>query len=180
MPKGFFDDDSRTPATIRFRQVSHDGFEQNRRDRQIVCGAMCVLESLAKSCEGCRVLVVAVNVAQQADQLFESGGIDSAVFLQAVMRSRAKLIEIPSCLGYTNDGHIEMSSLHHRLQRREYLLVGQIAGGAKENERVRVGSHEYLSFKQPQIFLLVSPNVRRTRNAWQIGVCSRNRLRHVS
>src|SRR3989442_3769073 len=71
MPKGFFDDDSRSPATIRFRQVSHDGFEQNRRDRQIMCGARCVLESLSKRCEGGRVPVVAGNVGRQAEQLFE-------------------------------------------------------------------------------------------------------------
>src|SRR6266576_1791507 len=36
VPERFFDDDARASGTIRFRQVSDNGFEQNWRDRQIV------------------------------------------------------------------------------------------------------------------------------------------------
>src|SRR5713101_1998092 len=89
---------------------------------------MRVLELLANSRKSLRILVVAVNIAQQAVQLFESRGIDSAVLLQAVVRPRAKLVEIPSSLGYADHGHNKMSALHHRLQRGENLLVGKIAG----------------------------------------------------
>src|SRR6266478_7625294 len=97
---------------------------------------MCVLELFAKSRERRRVLVVTVNVAQKAGQLFESRRIDSAVFLQAVVRPRAKLIQIPSGFGYADHGYVEMAPLHHRLQRRENLLVGQVAGRAEDNQSV--------------------------------------------
>ena len=97
-----------------------------------------VLELLAKRSEGRRVLIVAVDVAQEADQLFESRGIEATMFLQAVFCASAKLIKIPSGLGDADDGNIEVSSLHHRLQGRKNLFVGEIAGGAEKNECVRV------------------------------------------
>src|SRR5438445_12179998 len=97
---------------------------------------MRVLEFFAKRRERRRILVITINVAQQAGQLFESRGIDSAVFLQAVVRPRAKLIKIPSGFGYTDHRYIKMSALHHRLQRRENLLVGQVAGCTEEDQSV--------------------------------------------
>src|SRR6266446_1053908 len=66
----------------------------------------------------------------------KSRGIDSAVFLQAVVRPRAKLIKIPSGFGYTDHRYIKMSALHHRLQRRENLLVGQVTGCTEEDQSV--------------------------------------------
>src|SRR6266436_6425883 len=108
---------------------------------------MRVLELFVKRRERRRVLVVTVNVAQQTGQLFESRRIDSAVFLQAVVRPRAKLIQIPSGFGYTDHGYIKMSALHHRLQRRENLLVGQVTGCAEEDQRVgmRIAHRLFLS-----------------------------------
>src|SRR5215469_15351675 len=136
MTEGLFHDDPRASSAVRFRQVPHDGFEQNRRDCQVVRWSSRVLERLAQRNEGCRVLVIAVNVSQQGDQFFESFRIDSAMFLQAVFRASAKLINIPSSFGYANDGHVQVASLHHRLQRGENLSVGEIASGTEENKRV--------------------------------------------
>ena len=85
MPERLFDDDSCAPGTIRFRQLFDDGLKQNRRNRQVMCRTLCVLELLAKRRESRRVLIVAVHVAQQAHQLFESGGIDAAMLLKAVL-----------------------------------------------------------------------------------------------
>src|SRR5258707_162068 len=99
----------------------------------------CVLELFAKRAEGSGILVIAVYIAQQANQLFEGGLIEATMFFQTVFRAGAKLIEIPSSLGDADDRNIEMSPFHHRLQGRENLLVGKIAGGAEENECVRVG-----------------------------------------
>ena len=84
MPEWFFDDDASALGAVRFRQLFHDGLEQDRRNCQVVRRPLCVLELLAKRLERCRVLVVAINIAQQATQLFESRRIDSAVFLKAV------------------------------------------------------------------------------------------------
>src|SRR5215471_12149109 len=109
---------------------------------------------LTKSGEGGRILVIAIHVTQQGDQFFESRGIESTVFLQAILRASAKLIKIPSCFCHADDRYIEMSSLYHRLQGGENLLVSQIAGGAEENERVRVGTiHECSPLSSLRFFL---------------------------
>src|SRR6266478_9351447 len=97
---------------------------------------MRVLQLFAERRESRRVLVVTINVAQQAGQLFESRRIDAAVFLQAIVRPRSKLIQIPSGFGYTDHGDIKMSALQHRLQRRENLLVGQVTGCTEEDQSV--------------------------------------------
>src|ERR1700739_2333679 len=103
------------------------------------------------------------------------------MFLQTVFRASAKLIEIPSGFGDPNHGGVEVPPLYHCLQRRENLFVGKIAGGTEKNECIRVETgHEYLSFKQPQIFLSAFPNVRQIQNALRTGVCRRSRLRRVS
>ena len=56
------------------------------------------------------------------------------MLLETVLRASAKLIDSPSRLGDADDGNIQMSSLHHCLQRWENLLVRKIACGAEENE----------------------------------------------
>src|SRR6516162_9455219 len=134
MTERLFDDDPRASSTIRFRQMPHDGFEQNRRDSQVVRWSLRVFERLAQRSESCCVLVIAVNVSQQGDQFFESFRIDSTMFLQAVFRASAKLINVPSSFGYADDGHVQVPSLHHCLQRGENLFIGEIAGGAEENK----------------------------------------------
>src|SRR5216683_1918149 len=136
VPEGFLDDDARASGTIRFRQVSHNGFEQDWGDRQVVRWAPCSIEFFAKSCESLRLLVVAVNIAQQSDQLFESCGIDAAVLLQAVFRPSTQLIEIPAGFGDADNRNVEMPALRHGLQRGENFLVSEVTCGAKENERV--------------------------------------------
>src|SRR6266542_2469613 len=67
VPEGFLDDDARASRTIRFRQVSDNGFEQNGRDRQVVRWTPGSIELFAKGRESFRVLVIAINIAQQSD-----------------------------------------------------------------------------------------------------------------
>ena len=67
------------------------------------------------------------------------------MFLEAVERPRPELIEIPAGPGDTNDWHIQVSTLHHALQRMEHLFVGKIARRSKEDQRVRMQiAHKYL------------------------------------
>ena len=96
-------------------------------------------ELLAKGLKRRRVVVVAVHIAQQAAQLVKSRSIDSAVLLEAVARPGPELVEVPAGLGHADDRHIEVAALHHRLQRRENFLVGQIAGGAEKDQGIRMG-----------------------------------------
>src|SRR5439155_8772580 len=92
VPEGFLNDDARAGGTIRFRQVSHNGFEQNWGDRKIMRWTPGSIELFAKGGESLRILVIAINIAQQSDELFESRRIDSAVLLQTVLCPSTKLI----------------------------------------------------------------------------------------
>src|SRR4030095_16386647 len=88
-----------------------------------------------------RVFVVAVNITQQATQLVKGRRFDpSAVFLDAVSCPRSELIDIPTCLGHPDNRHIEVAPFNHRLQRRKDFLVGEIAGGTEEDQRIRMGN----------------------------------------
>src|SRR6516162_4457185 len=148
MTEGLLHDDAGATSAVGIGQMLDHGFKQNRRDCQIMCRAFRIFEFPAKGRKSHRILVVAVDIAQQTYQLFESGRIKPAMLLQAVFCASAQLIEIPSCFGNPDHRNIEASPLYHRLERRENLFVCKISGGTEENERVRVETgHEYLSFK---------------------------------
>ena len=85
-----------------------------------------------------RVLVVAVDVAQQAAQRVERRGIEPAVLLEAVLGAGLELVERPAGLRHADDRHVEVAALHHRLQRGKDLLVREVAGRAEEHEGVGV------------------------------------------
>src|SRR5215469_16190721 len=58
------------------------------------------------------------------------------MFLQTVLRPRLQLVETPIGLGHADNRHVKIATLQHRLQRREDLLVRQVARGAEEYERI--------------------------------------------
>ena len=111
-------------------------------------GALGRAELLADGLERRRVPVVAVDIAQQAAELVERRGIQSAVLLDAVARAGAELVQAPARFRHADDRRVEVASLHHHLQRREDLLVGEIAGRAEEDESIglAVGHRELRSF----------------------------------
>ena len=133
------DDDAGAVGAARLAELLDDQPEQHGRDGEVVRGPLGGAELLAEGLERRRVLVVAVDVAQQAAQLVERRGIEPAVLLEAVLGAGLELVEVPAGLGHADDRHVEVAALHHRLQRREDLLVGQIAGGAEEDQGVGVG-----------------------------------------
>ena len=61
------------------------------------------------------------------------------MLLQAVARTRPKLVEVPTRLGHADHRHVKVAAFHHGLQRGKDLLVSQIAGGAKKHQGVGVG-----------------------------------------
>ena len=84
--------------------------------------------------------VVTVDVAQQRQQLREGDGIDAVrVVPQAVLGPLLQLVEAPAALGDADDGDLQLLVGHHPLEGREDLLVGQVAGGAEEHQRVGDG-----------------------------------------
>src|ERR1700733_4025799 len=100
---------------------------------------LCIPELLAKRVERGGILVVTVDIAQQANQFFESDRIEAAVFFQAVLRTGAKLIKIPAGFGNADNGNVEMSPFHHRLKGGEDLFVRKIACSPEKHKRVRGG-----------------------------------------
>src|SRR5580704_4588306 len=55
---------------------------------------------------------------------------------KAVLCARLQLVERPSRLGNADDRYIEPFVTNKSLQRGKNLLVGKIACGAKENDRI--------------------------------------------
>jgi hypothetical protein len=102
-------------------------------------------ELRANGLERRRVLVVAVDVPQQAAELVERRGIETSVLLEAVTGAGLELVEVPARLGHADHRHAKVPTLEHRLQRREDLLVGQVARGAEEHQGVGASPGRHLS-----------------------------------
>jgi hypothetical protein len=135
-----FDDDSRAMRASGARELLNDYCEKCGRNCEIMRRPSRCSEFLAQGPKRCRVRIIPVNVAQQSRELVEGGGINaSAVLLETVAGASLQLIQIPACLGHTDHGNIEVPALQHRLQRREDLLVRQVAGGAEEDQRIGMG-----------------------------------------
>src|SRR6476646_11759387 len=97
------------------------------------------VQLLADGLKGSRVFVVTINITQEPAQFVEGRRVDSSpVFLDTVSRPRSELINIPTCLGYSDNRHVEVASFDHRIQRRKYFLVGEIASSTEENQRIRM------------------------------------------
>ena len=179
-PKGFSMMTRASVGAARLGQLFHDQPEQHGRDGEVVRRPLRRAELLAEGLKRGRVVVVAVHIAQQAAQLVERRGVESAVVLEAVARPGPELVEVPAGLGHADDRHVEVAAFHHRLQRREDFLVGQIARGAEEDQGVGMGmSHRHVLSSAVTCWP-ISPGVRRTRNAWPTAACPRNPPRRAS
>src|SRR5262249_55727124 len=88
--------------------------------------------------------------------------VDAAVFLDAVTRPCPKLVGGPVGSGHADHRSVKATTLYHRLQRRENLLVGQISGRAEEDQGVGVRiAHSFLLFSRgylPATFSMCPPN----------------------
>jgi hypothetical protein len=73
---------------------------------------------------------------------------------------RAKLFEVPTGLGDTDNRHIESASLCHRLEGREYLLIRQVACCSEKDKGVGMGITHDASFEAyfPADFSTWPPN----------------------
>src|SRR5215472_11883050 len=96
-----------------------------------------VFELGAQLLEGRRILVISINVPDQADQFSESSRIDAAVLFDGVLDAGVELLEIPTRLGDANDRNIQVAPLDHGLQARKDLFVSEVASRTKEDQRIR-------------------------------------------
>src|SRR5262249_47481820 len=132
-------------------------------------------ERLADGLERRRILIVAVDVAQQVAELVERRAVDPAVLVEAVLGAGAELLEVPTRLGDADDRRVEVAALHHRLQRGKDFLFGEAARGAKEDEGIRM-KVPHPPPPTPPAF----PDDRRTRSASPRAACRKSRLRRGS
>ena len=129
-------DDARALRRAGLAELLHRQSEQHWRNRQVVGRMLGGAKLLPDRLERGWILIVAVDIAQQAQEFLESGAIHTAVLVDAVGGPCAELIEIPALLCHADHRNIEVAAFHHRMQRREDLLVREIAGGAEKNESV--------------------------------------------
>jgi hypothetical protein len=99
-----------------------------------------VAELLAEPLEGPGVVVVAVDVAQQLRQpgegLLVELALAAGVVLDALAGPPAQLGQVPARPGHSDDRDVETVALDQPQEGGEDLLVGQVAGGAEEHDRV--------------------------------------------
>jgi hypothetical protein len=139
-PNGF-STTTRAPSAQRAArglQRLDDGGEQRRRDRQVVQRALRVAELALERREGLRVGVVAVDVAQQREQLV----VGVVVLGDRVVRALLEVVEIPTGLGDADDRHLEDAAADQRVQGGEDLLVREVSRRAEEDEGVAVVAHD--------------------------------------
>ena len=139
--KRFFDDDARIFRATGFLQTFGDLAEIIRRNRQIMQRTLRRAERLLELGVGLRVVVIAVDVGQAFGELAERGFVDFLllqlrVVLDAVARASTSCSSVHCECETPMIGRSKPSCRDHREQRRENLLVGEIAGSAEENQCV--------------------------------------------
>lgn len=118
----------------------------------------CSAQLLSQFGKGVRIVVVTVDVPQQAGQLAERILIETSVFLQAVFCANFELIEIPARFGHADDRQTESFVTNQSLQRRKYLLVREVAGGAEKHKSVRLEIRHQAATGLPAAFSKWPPN----------------------
>src|SRR5438477_1193345 len=93
-------------------------------------------ELLAERRKRGRIAVLAADVAEAVAQLRECRLVDPAVLLHTLARAGPELLERRLRPRDADDRDVETPASRHRMQRREDLLVYEVAAGAEEDEVV--------------------------------------------
>ena len=139
----FLGHDAAAPRATGAAKLFDHGREQTLRNGEIVQRPLCRTELTTQKIEGRRISVIAVDKAKQRRELVEGRAVDAAaVRLQAVLCTGPELIEAPPRLRDTDDRHVQMPALHHRLERREDLLVREVSRRAEEDQGIGGGRRQ--------------------------------------
>src|SRR5262245_11494757 len=130
------DHDAAAGRAPRRAELIADGLEGAGRDGQVVRRVTRIPQLLSQALEGPRIAVIAVDVAQRADHAGERIGIEAAVPLDAVAGTRLQLVARPAGLGDADHRDVEVAAAGQSLESWKDLLVGEVAGGSEEHERV--------------------------------------------
>ena len=168
--EGLFDDDARILGAAGLGQPFGDRREQAGRDGQVVQRPLGGAQRLAQALRTSRVAVIAVDVLQPGAELARTHPASTPpCFSRLSLRARPELIEVPARLRHADDRHVEVTVPDHRLQRREDLLVRQVAGGAEEDEGVRMERPSCCLLALPAAFLLVAAEFVAHRGQHLVG-----------
>ena len=135
--KGLLHHEPRVLGAAGFGELRGDLREQHRRDGEVVQGALGVAHFFPQLREHLGVGVIAIHIVKQAQELLERIGVDvPAMGFNAVRRATLKLVEIPALLGHSDNGGRQALVANEAIERWKDLLIGKIARGAEEDERV--------------------------------------------
>src|SRR4029077_13196912 len=145
----FFHDDSSTVRAISFLQTLRNNTEQAWRDCKIMRGASGTSEQLSQSGKRGWIVVIAIDVIELRHEFREHGVIQPASLRQnAAASAFMELVKGPSGVCDPNDGNSQGPASDQVVQRREDLLVGEIASNTEEDESVGLDGLRFRRFCQ--------------------------------
>src|SRR5262249_2853107 len=133
-------------------------------------GSLPVLERIAKFCEGRDVSVVTGDVTQQPNKARTDLLVEVPPLADRAFNMGLEVVEPPIGSSYAYDRNTE-SLFAHRIERREDLLVREIAACAKQDQCIRLRAGNRLKRSLTAMF----PGVRQIRDAWQTRACGQSR-----
>ncbi len=151
-PERLLDDHPRALGAAGGSEALDHRLEHVRGDRQVVGRPRAAVERLPERLERRRVVVVAVDVAQQARQLGERVLVvdAAAVFGDAVAGAFPEVVDRPRRRRDADHRHVELALLHHRVERGEDLLVREVTRHPEEHEGV--GAVRVVHFVSPMVW----------------------------
>ena len=132
-----FDNDARMLGQIRGTESFDHRLKERGRDSEVVRRAPSATQRLFYRRERARVFIVPTHVPEQGQKMVEGTlVIDPARSLYAVRHALVQTRQTPLREGDADHRDLEGSSFHHRIERREDHLVGEIARHTEEHQRV--------------------------------------------
>src|SRR5215472_8172480 len=106
MAERLLHDDSSILGTAGFCQLLYHLCKKQRRNGQIMRWPLDAFHFAAYRSKSRGIRIITVHIAEQRLQLFKGGSIDSSVLLQAFVRPRPQLLEVPAVFSYADYRHI--------------------------------------------------------------------------
>ena len=139
-PNGFSTMTRACSAKLRGAKPFDHRLEERGRDGQVVRRAPSATQLLFYRRERARVFIIPTHVLEQGQKMAEGAlVIDPARSLDAVRHAFVQTLQTPLREGDADYRDLEVASFHHRIERREDHLVGEIARHTEEHQRVRTG-----------------------------------------
>ena len=174
-PEGLLDDDAGALAQPDLASCSTTSPNSEGGNGEIVRRALGRAElPCGCACERRRILVVAIDVAQQAGELGERGRIEPAVLLEAVLRPGLELLEVPARLGHADDRHVEVAALRPSPAATGRSSCRPDRRWRRRRRGRRTGTCSRQLLEAARYLPPASRGVRRTRSASPRAACPAN------